>query len=222
MASARLDTVAVDLQSSADDKFRANGSQIAFPGFLSIYEEGRDDKNDDAEVILPELTIGEKIKLQAIDVDEHNTEPPPRYSEATIVKALEEFEIGRPSTYASIITTLQQREYVVVDKKRFIPTDVGRIVSRFLTEHFTTYVDYKFTAGLEDTLDAIARGEQEWIPVLENFWQPFSDKVSYIDGILALLIQKQVEIKVVSCIVCVINNILPLLGHFHNFIGLLN
>lgn len=181
MASARLDTVAVDLQSSADDKFRANGSQIAFPGFLSVYEEGRDDKNDDAEVILPELTIGEKIKLQAIDVDEHHTEPPPRYSEATLVKALEEFEIGRPSTYASIITTLQQREYVVVDKKRFIPTDVGRIVSRFLTEHFTTYVDYKFTAGLEDTLDAIARGEQEWIPVLENFWQPFSDKVSYID-----------------------------------------
>ena len=181
MSSARLDTVAVDLQSSADDKFRANGSQIAFPGFLSVYEEGRDDKNDDAEVILPELTIGEKIKLQAIDVDEHNTEPPPRYSEATLVKALEEFEIGRPSTYASIITTLQQREYVVVDKKRFIPTDVGRIVSRFLTEHFTTYVDYKFTAGLEDTLDAIARGEQEWIPVLENFWQPFSDKVGYVD-----------------------------------------
>lgn len=181
MASARLDTVAVDLQSSADDKFRANGSQIAFPGFLSVYEEGRDDKNDDAEVILPELTIGEKIKLQAIEVDEHHTEPPPRYSEATLVKALEEFEIGRPSTYASIITTLQQREYVVVDKKRFIPTDVGRIVSRFLTEHFTTYVDYKFTAGLEDTLDAIARGEQEWIPVLENFWQPFSDKVSNVD-----------------------------------------
>jgi DNA topoisomerase-1 len=182
MASARLDTVAVDLQSSPHDKFRANGSQIAFPGFLSVYEEGKDDKSDDdGENMLPELVIGEKIPLSDIVVDEHHTEPPPRYSEATLVKALEEFEIGRPSTYASIITTLQQRDYVVVDKKRFIPTDVGKIVSRFLTEYFTNYVDYKFTAGLEDTLDAISRGEQEWIPVLENFWQPFSEKVNSVD-----------------------------------------
>lgn len=156
--------------------------QIAFPGFLSVYEEGRDDKNDeDAEAILPELVVGEKVSLAAIDVDEHHTEPPPRYSEASLVKALEEFEIGRPSTYASIITTLQQRDYVVVDKKRFIPTDVGRIVSHFLTNYFTNYVDYQFTAGLEDTLDAISRGEQEWIPVLHEFWQPFHEQVSRID-----------------------------------------
>jgi DNA topoisomerase-1 len=182
MASARLDTVAIDLQASPNDKFRANGSQIAFPGFLSVYEEGRDDKNDeDAEAILPELVVGEKVSLAAIDVDEHHTEPPPRYSEASLVKALEEFEIGRPSTYASIITTLQQRDYVVVDKKRFIPTDVGRIVSHFLTNYFTNYVDYQFTAGLEDTLDAISRGEQEWIPVLHEFWQPFHEQVSRID-----------------------------------------
>jgi DNA topoisomerase-1 len=182
MASARMDTVAVDLQSSKLDQFRANGSQIAFPGFLSVYEEGRDEKNDDDnDAILPELTVGEKIKLHDIDVEEHHTEPPARYSEATLVKALEEFEIGRPSTYASIIHTLQQRDYVVVDKKRFIPTDVGRIVSHFLTDYFNTYVDYQFTAGLENKLDAISRGEEEWIPVLENFWQPFSEQVSSID-----------------------------------------
>ncbi len=182
MASARMDTVAVDLQSSPHDKFRANGSQIAFPGFLSVYEEGRDEKSDDdAQTILPDLEVGEKIALDDIVVEEHHTEPPPRYSEATLVKALEEFEIGRPSTYASIIHTLQQRDYVVVDKKRFIPTDVGRIVSHFLTDYFTTYVDYKFTAGLENKLDAISRGEEEWIPVLENFWQPFSEQVSSIE-----------------------------------------
>ncbi|HBB52712.1 MAG TPA: type I DNA topoisomerase [Legionellales bacterium] len=182
MASARLDTVAVDLQSCKLDQFRANGSQIAFPGFLSVYEEGRDEKgDDDKDTILPELNVGEKIKLQDIDVEEHHTEPPARYSEATLVKALEEFEIGRPSTYASIIHTLQQRDYVVVDKKRFIPTDVGRIVSHFLTDYFNTYVDFQFTAGLENKLDAISRGEEEWIPVLENFWQPFSEQVTSID-----------------------------------------
>ena len=182
MASARMDTVAVDLQSSPLDKFRANGSQIAFPGFLAVYEEGRDEKSDDdAQTILPDLEVGEKIKLDKLEVEEHHTEPPPRYSEATLVKALEEFEIGRPSTYASIIHTLQQRDYVVVDKKRFIPTDVGRIVSHFLTDYFNTYVDYKFTAGLENKLDAISRGEEEWIPVLENFWQPFSEQVTSIE-----------------------------------------
>lgn len=183
MSAARLDTVAIDLQSCELDKFRTNGSQIAFPGFLSVYEEGRDEKSDDdAQIILPELEVGEKITLDNIVVDEHHTEPPPRYSEATLVKALEEFEIGRPSTYASIIHTLQQREYVVVDKKRFIPTDVGRIVSSFLVNHFNTYVDYKFTAGLENTLDAVSRGEEEWIPVLGNFWRPFNEQVTSIDS----------------------------------------
>lgn len=182
MSSARMDTVAVDLQSAPDDMFRANGSQIAFPGFLSIYEEGRDEKlEDDAETILPELVVGERIKLHDVAVEEHHTEPPPRYSEASLVKALEEYEIGRPSTYASIIHTLGQREYVVLDKKRFIPTDVGRIVSHFLSTYFNTYVDYKFTAGLEDTLDAVARGEEEWVPVLEHFWQPFHEKVLHVD-----------------------------------------
>ena len=184
MAEALLNTVAVDLHCGKDNIFRANGSTVVFPGFLMVYEEGRDDSKDEEDqnaVLLPTLTVGDKVTLLDILANQHFTEPPPRYSEASLVKELEEFDIGRPSTYASIIHTLQQREYVVVDKKRFFPTDVGRIVSHFLTNYFTRYVDYQFTAELEDTLDAIARGEKEWIPVLNDFWQPFINQVSDID-----------------------------------------
>ncbi|HAU1191116.1 TPA: type I DNA topoisomerase [Legionella pneumophila] len=183
MADAILDTVSVDFSCGKGNIFRANGSTVAFPGFLSVYEEGRDDSKDEdnEDKILPAFNVGEKIKVLDIETNQHFTEPPPRYSEATLVKALEEYDIGRPSTYASIIHTLQQREYVVVEKKRFLPTDVGRIVNRFLTNYFTRYVDYQFTAGLEDTLDAIARGEKDWIPVLEEFWQPFVQQIQNID-----------------------------------------
>lgn len=183
MAEAVLNTVAVDLTCGVGNCFRANGSTIAFPGFLSVYEEGLDDSKEDEEGggLLPAMAEGDRIKLLDILANQHFTEPPPRYSEASLVKALEEYDIGRPSTYAAIIHTLQQREYVVVDKKRFVPTDVGRIVNRFLTGHFTRYVDYQFTAQLEDTLDAVARGEKEWIPVLEAFWQPFNEQILTID-----------------------------------------
>ncbi len=184
MAEALLNTVAVDMHCGEGNIFRANGSTIVFPGFLTVYEEGRDDSKDDDDqnaVLLPTLAVGDKITLHDILASQHFTEPPPRYSEASLVKALEEFDIGRPSTYASIIHTLQEREYVIVDKKRFLPTDVGRIVSHFLTDYFTRYVDYKFTAQLEDTLDAIARGEKEWVPVLEEFWQPFIQQINTID-----------------------------------------
>ncbi len=184
MADALLDMVAVDFSCGEGNVFRANGSTIAFSGFLSVYEEGKDDSGSDDNkdnVRLPQFAVGEKVTLKDIQANQHFTEPPPRYSEASLVKALEEYDIGRPSTYASIIHTLQQREYVVVDKKRFIPTDVGRIVNRFLTMYFTRYVDYKFTAQLEDTLDAVARGEDEWIPVMEAFWKPFIEQVHHID-----------------------------------------
>ena len=183
MMDALIDTVAVDFFCGQDNIFRSNGSTVAFPGFLSVYEEGQDDsKQDDEDTAkLPVFVVGEEVVLHDIAANQHFTEPPPRYSEATLVKALEEFDIGRPSTYASIIHTLQQRDYVTVDKKRFFPTDVGRIVSRFLTEYFTRYVDYQFTAQLEDTLDAIARGEKEWIPVLSEFWGPFVEQVNTID-----------------------------------------
>ncbi|RAP35766.1 DNA topoisomerase I [Legionella quinlivanii] len=182
MAEALIDTVAVDLSCGAGNLFRANGSTITFPGFLTVYEEGIDDSTDDENSgLLPAMSVGEKVKLIDIAANQHFTEPPPRYSEASLVKALEEYDIGRPSTYATIIHTLQQREYVIVDKKRFVPTDVGRIVNRFLLSHFTRYVDYKFTAKLEDTLDEVSRGEKEWIPVLEEFWQPFISQIHTTD-----------------------------------------
>ena len=178
MIHATIDTVSVDL-AAGDSVFRATGSTIRKPGFLSVYQEGLDDaKKDESEGrILPPLEEGQQVELLAVVPSQHFTEPPPRYTEATLVKALEEYGIGRPSTYASIISTLQQREYVEMDKRRFKPTDVGRIVNKFLTQHFDRYVDYDFTAQLEDELDAISRGEKEWVPVLKAFWEPFHARV---------------------------------------------
>ena len=172
MLPATLDLVGVDLKCGDKAMFRANGTTVSFAGFITVYSEGRDDQEDE-EGALPPLTENQRVPLADIRAEQHFTEPPPRYSEATLVKSLEEYGIGRPSTYAAIISTLQQREYVELDKKRFRPTDIGRVVSLFLTNHFQTYVDYDFTANLEDELDAVSRGEREWIPVLRAFWEPF-------------------------------------------------
>ncbi len=179
MIHATLDTVAVDFACGEGNNFRANGSTVVNPGFLAVYQEGVDDKKDsDADdKMLPPLEVGEIVQLKDIRADQHFTEPPPRYSEASLVKSLEEYGIGRPSTYATIISTLQQREYVKLEKKRFTPTDVGRIVNKFLTEHFHNYVDYDFTAKLEDQLDAVSRGEAQWIPLLERFWSTFKQLI---------------------------------------------
>ncbi len=177
MIHATIDTVAADLGAGEGNVFRATGSTIARPGFMKIYMEGRDDtKSEDDEKLLPPLIEGKMVTLTAIRPEQHFTEPPPRYTEASLVKALEEYGIGRPSTYASIISTLQDRGYVELEKKRFHPTDVSRVVNKFLTNYFTQYVDYDFTARLEDELDAVARGEEEWIPLLEKFWKPFKTR----------------------------------------------
>ena len=183
MVHATLNTVAVDLGCGTGNTFRANGSTVVNPGFMSVYLEGKDDtaKSDKDENLLPPMEVGEVVELKAIRPEQHFTEPPPRYSEASLVRALEEHDIGRPSTYASIISTLLQREYVELVKKRFHPTDVGRVVGKFLVEHFTKYVDYNFTAELEDELDAVARGEEEWIPLLTKFWSPFKEQVETKD-----------------------------------------
>jgi DNA topoisomerase-1 len=183
MIHATMDTVAVDLEAGKGNTFRANGSTLVSPGFMALYQESVDDSKgkDEGERLLPPLKEGETVKLLKILPEQHFTEPPPRYSEASLVKALEEFGIGRPSTYASIISTLQSREYVEMDKKRFIPTDVGRIVNKFLTEHFTQYVDYDFTAHLEDDLDAISRGEMDWKKTMQAFWKPFKKLVENKD-----------------------------------------
>jgi len=184
MIPATLDTVAVDLACGTGNTFRASGSTIADPGFLMVYEEGVDDAkakdadDEDSSRVLPPLAVGDRIELRDISADQHFTEPPPRYSEASLVKALEEYGIGRPSTYAAIISTLQAREYAVIENRRFVPTDVGRIVNRFLTQHFTRYVDYDFTAQLEDELDEVSRGEKDWVPLMHEFWGPFSSLVT--------------------------------------------
>ncbi len=179
MIHATLDTVSVDLAAGSDNLFRASGSTIRDPGFMRVYTEGLDDNkaDDSKENILPPLKQGDQVDLKEIRLEQHFTEPPPRYSEATLVKTLEEYGIGRPSTYASIISTLQDREYVELENKRFHPTDVGRVVARFLIQHFSRYVDYDFTAQLEDTLDEISRGEKEWLPLMQEFWSTFKSQV---------------------------------------------
>ena len=179
MSPAKFDAVSVDLAVGSEaNLFRATGQTLVFPGFIAVYMEGRDDEEDeDGESKLPNLETGEVLTVEKIYGDQHFTEPPPRYGEASLVKILEEYGIGRPSTYASIISTLQDREYVVLDKKRFMPTDVGRVVVKFLTEHFTKYVDYDFTANLENALDNVADGSREWIPLMDEFWQGFNNQI---------------------------------------------
>lgn len=180
MIHATMNTVSVDLACKDENNiFRATGQTIEHPGFMTVYQEDFDEPSaeESENKILPEMNVGDKIKLDDILAEQHFTEPPPRFSEASLVKALEDHGIGRPSTYASIISTLLHREYVILDKKRFKPTDIGRIVNKFLTNYFSQYVDYDFTAKLEDELDDIARGEKKWVPVLETFWAPFKGKV---------------------------------------------
>ena len=187
MRHATIDTVAVEFTCGVeprpaspvpDDLLRATGSSVAVPGFLTVYEESLDDKKAEKERRIPPLETGTAISLRALRPEQHFTEPPPRYSEASLIRTLEDYGIGRPSTYAAIISTLQQREYAELEKRRFHPTDVGRLVNAFVTEHFGAYVDYEFTARLEDDLDAVSRGEREWVPLLDQFWKPFRRKVS--------------------------------------------
>ena len=177
MVPAVFDTVAIEMAAGSEDlghRLRANGSVLVEPGFMAVYQEGKDDsKEDDGDRLLPEIAEGDTIKLEELRPEQHFTEPPPRFTEASLVKTLEEYGIGRPSTYANIIITLKNREYVEMDAKRFMPTDIGRIVTGFLTEHFTQYVDYDFTARLEDDLDLVSLGKKDWVPLLDRFWRPF-------------------------------------------------
>lgn len=181
MEAARMDRTTVDIE-TADGQtgLRATGQVVTFDGFLAVYEEGRDEKQKGAEEDesddtsrLPALKEGAKAKVDAIRTDQHFTEPPPRYSEATLVKKLEELGIGRPSTYASTLSTLRDREYVRVDKNRFYPEDKGRLVTAFLEQFFRKWVEYDFTAALETQLDEVSAGQLDWKVLLRNFWQDF-------------------------------------------------
>jgi DNA topoisomerase-1 len=188
MAPAVYDTIAVEILAGlpeVEEKpylFRASGSTLRFRGFLAVYEEAKD---EDAEVEeerareeIPPLTVDEVLDLLELLPAQHFTQPPPRYREATLVRALEEHGIGRPSTYAPIISTIQQRRYVERRKRRLYPTEVGIIVNDLLVEYFPEYVDVGFTAQMEDDLDLIASGEREWVPVLRDFYEPFSSTLS--------------------------------------------
>lgn len=178
MIHATLDTVSADLEGGEGNLYRATGSALRDPGFMTVYREGLDDvEQENDNRLLPAMAEGDHLPLEDIATEQHFTEPPPRYSEASLVKALEEHGIGRPSTYAAIISTLLSREYVELENRRFTPTDVGRIVNRFLTQHFTQYVDYDFTAKMEDSLDEISRGEKDWVPVLHEFWKHFHAQI---------------------------------------------
>jgi DNA topoisomerase-1 len=193
MAHALFDTVAVDMVPSSQAEnpgaaggrtvLRANGSTLVKPGYIAVYQEDVDDGKPENENdrILPAMKDGDVVTLLNVHGDQHFTEPPPRYSEASLVKALEEHGIGRPSTYATIISTLKDREYVDMDNRRFIPTDIGKIVGGFLSKHFHKYVEYGFTAALEDELDAVSRGEEDWTEPLKKFWKPFISQVEHIE-----------------------------------------
>ena len=180
MEAAKLERTTIDITSEDQQiLLRANGQVVIFDGFLKVYEEGRDD-NDSKEdgKSLPKLFQNEQLEKLGVNKDQHFTQPPPRYTEATLVKKMEELGIGRPSTYASIVTTIQEREYVRKEKNRLSPEDKGRIVTIFLLNFFKKYIEYDFTAGLEEKLDIISAGKLEYTNVLKDFWQDFSSAIS--------------------------------------------
>ncbi len=182
MAQALLDSVSVDIEAKNSYLFKATGSTIKFPGFMKIYIEGKDDNGDENKGMLPQLERGQVLTLASLMPEQHFTQPPPRYTEATLVKTLEEYGIGRPSTYASIIDILQTRKYATLTDRRFFPEDLGLTVSKLLVNHFPQYVDYQFTAQMEEELDEIARGEISWKPIVRNFWKPFINLIDQKDN----------------------------------------
>jgi DNA topoisomerase-1 len=187
MAAALLDVTTVDIAAGERFLFRASGQVIRFPGFMKLYIEGIDDNGAEGERegTLPLMAQGEGVSCLDLTPEQHFTQPPPRFTEASLVKTLEENGIGRPSTYAPIMNTLVTRKYVRLEKRTFFPEDLGMVVSDLLSAHFTKYVDYEFTAQMEEELDAISRGEKRWRPMLREFWEPF----------IALLKQKEVEVS---------------------------
>ena len=186
MTPAVFDATSVDISAGERYSFRASGQIIRFPGFMTLYIEGTDNGDDEEkEGLLPPLAEGEDLHRQQLTQEQHFTQPPPRFTEASLVKALEEYGIGRPSTYANIMNTMVTRKYVRLEKRIFYPEDVGRVVTKLLTEHFSRYVDYDFTAAMEEDLDAISRGEKDWTPSVKQFWDPF----------IALLGQKDQEVS---------------------------
>ncbi|MCM3637888.1 type I DNA topoisomerase [Sporosarcina luteola] len=180
MAPAVLDTVTADLM-NGDVKFRATGSEVKFPGFMKVYIEGEDDQEEEKDRILPPLEKGERVKGSEIDPKQHFTQPPPRFSEARLVKTLEELGIGRPSTYAPTLDTIQKRGYVTLDAKRFVPTELGEIVHQAVNQYFPDIINIKFTADMEKNLDDVEDGEIQWKQVIDEFYKEFEKHVKVAD-----------------------------------------
>ena len=181
MASARLERTTVEMSDATGQTgLRATGQVVLFPGYLALYEEGLDDAEDDDAKRLPRLSQGDAPAKTKVEAEQHFTQPPPRYSEASLVKKMEELGIGRPSTYASILQVLKDRDYVTLEKNRFTPSESGRLLTAFLERFFERYVSYDFTAGLEEELDDVSGGRAQWQAVLEAFWRDFKPKTTEV------------------------------------------
>ncbi|QNK54747.1 type I DNA topoisomerase [Paenibacillus sp. PAMC21692] len=189
MSSAVLDTMTVDL-SVGDVVFRATGSKIKFPGFMKVYVEGNDDGTEEEHKFLPPLAVGDQLTTEAVEPKQHFTQPPPRYTEARLVKTLEELGIGRPSTYAPTLETIQKRGYVAIEEKKFVPTELGELVSQLMEEFFPEILDAEFTANMEGNLDHVEEGTEDWVKVLANFYESFEKRLEVAEDEM-----KEIEIQ---------------------------
>lgn len=217
MPEAVFDATSVDIEIKGEKKaytFRATGQVIKFDGFMKVYLEGTDDEEQEEDGILPELAKGDEPKVLRVEPKQHFTQPPPRYSDATLIKALEEHGIGRPSTYAPTLTTIQDRGYVEKIDKKFHPTEIGFIVNDILVEHFPKVVDLQFTALMEDQLDEIAEGKKQWVPVIREFYNPFHENLVAKDK----LVEKHVEQLDEKCPTCG-NGLIIKFGRFGKFVA---
>lgn len=216
MSPAVLDTTSIDIK-AGDYIFRATGSVIKFPGFMKVYIEDRDDGEKEEEKVLPALAEGDELTAKALNPKQHFTQPPPRYTDATLVKALEENGIGRPSTYAPIVETIQRRGYVVREEKQFYPTELGIIVVDLLKEFFPAIIDIQFTAGMEDKLDMVEEGEMDWVKVLKEFYSPFKDTLEHAEEKIGKM-EIQDEVSEEKCPNCERNLVIKM-GRYGKFLA---
>lgn len=228
MSNAIYDTIRVEIKAGLTEKelpylFRASGSKIRFAGFLALYEDTKDDDalpDDEEGRIFPELEDNERVDLRELMPEQHFTQPPPRYTEATLVRTLEEFGIGRPSTYAPTVAIIQGRDYVTKEDKRLIPSETGRVVSDLLTEYFRDEMDYQFTARMEDQLDSISEGKAEWQPMLGDFYQPFEERLNNARKNMPTQIQEEYVGR--NCPTCNTGDLVIKYGRWGKFIGCTN
>ncbi|AEG60124.1 type I DNA topoisomerase [Desulforamulus ruminis] len=216
MASAVMDTTSLDI-AAGDYVFRATGSVIKFPGFMQVYIEGNDDGSKEEERLLPELSEGDKVEAKNLTPKQHFTQPPPRYTDATLVKILEEKGIGRPSTYAPIVDTIQKRGYVVRENKQFYPTELGIVVIDLLKNYFPDIINIEFTAEMEEKLDKVAEGDERWVGILKDFYQPFQETLENADEKIGK-VQVADEVTDEKCELCGRNMVIKL-GRYGKFLA---